>query len=718
MNRRTSLMKLQRTALLTGALFLLSTQMTAQIDRTKAPKAGPAPEVRVGRAKNSHLPNGMKVIVVENHKLPLVTVQLRFDHPPVSQKDKVGYQDMIGELITSGTSAHTKQQIDEVVDQLGAQLSGTSDGIFASCLKKNFPTLMQLVSEVVISPTFPAEEFEKARTRMLSGIASRADDPDQIAEVVGRVLTYGKGHPYGEVTTEASLAKVKREQLVGYYEQFFRPDIGYIVFVGDITEHEARQMASELFGNWTGAPDRSTTDANGVQTLPGLGVIEHPSFQPKSLAPRQVYFVDRPGSAQSVIKVMFPLDLKPNDPAALPAQVLNTILGGGVFNARLMQNLREARAYTYGAYSNVEADRWCGSFTAGCSVRNEVTDSAVTEIMSEIERIKDGAVTDAELSLAKSYMAGSFGRSLEDPRTIARFALNTALYQLPEDYYATYLQRLDTITAATVKAAAERLLIPDNARILVVGDKEDVANRLAPLSFTHTVAYYDINGDQYREQAEKAPEGKKAADVLLTYINAIGGGEALTKVRTLRKDYEAQLAQMSVTLSEKYAAPAKYAMSLSNGSTVLQDLVFDGVRGTRSSEEGRRELVDEELDDARQSAYMFPELSYRELDHLATLNGMLEVNGRMCYRVFVQRASGSNFTEYYDVETGLKSRRVESQSTPEGNFQVITDFSDYKAVDGILFPHTIHQNAGTKFHFVAKSIQVNKPIGDTVFQVE
>ncbi len=718
MNHRIVRMKLQRTALVISAFFLLSTQMTAQIDRTKAPKPGPAPEVRVGRAKNSQLPNGLKVIVVENHKLPLVTVQLRFDHPPVAQKDKVGYQELIGELLTSGTSVHAKLQIDETVDQLGAQLVGGSDGIFASSLKKNFSALMQLVSEVVISPTFPEAEFEKARTRMLSGIASRADDPDQIAEVVGRVLTYGKGHPYGEVATEASLAKVKREQLVGYYERFFRPDMGYIVFVGDITEDDARTMASDLFGEWTGAPDRTTMDTNGVKTMPGLGIIEHPMFQPQARDPRQVYFVDRPGSAQSVIKVVFPLDLKPNDPMALPAQVLNTILGGGVFNARLMQNLREARAYTYGAYSSVDADRWCGSFSAGCSVRNEVTDSAVTEIMSEIERIKDGPVTMDELSLAKSYMAGSFGRSLEDPRTIARFALNTAINELPEDYYATYLRRLDTISVETVQAAAQRLLVPENARMLVVGDKEAVANRLAPLSFSRSVVYYDINGDQYREHVEKAPEGMKAADVLQSYINAIGGEPALSKVRTLSKEYDAPLGSMTVTLSEKYAASSKYAMSLTNGTNVLQDVVFDGVRGKRTSEEGPVELVDEELNDARQSANMFPELSYSELDLLGKLKGIAEVNGRQCYRVFVERANGTSFTEYYDVESGLKLRRVEPQITPEGNFQVITDFSDYKAVDGILFPHTIDQNAGRKFHFVARKILVNKPIGDAVFKIQ
>jgi predicted Zn-dependent peptidase len=699
-------------------MILLPSLMNAQIDRSKAPKPGPAPDVRVGKAHDSTLPNGMKVIVVENHKLPMVSVQVRFDHPPVAQGEIAGYQELVGELLTSGTARRSKEQIDETVDRLGAQLSGSTDGVFASSLKKNFPELLRLVYEVIAAPGFPVAEFEKARTRYLSNIKSRTDDPDQISEVVGRALTYGKRHPYGEVATEASLAKIKRDHLVAYYAHFFQPTKGYIVFVGDITEKEAVQQAKDLFGSWRGATNTSSVDASGLTVVNGLGPVEFAGAPPKALAPRGMNFVDRAGSAQSVIKVVFPVELVPSDPMALPAQVMNTILGGGVFNARLMQNLREARAFTYGAYSNIEADRWCGNFSAGCSVRNDVTDSAVTEIMYEIERMRNEPVTPEELALAKSYMAGSFARSLEDPRTIARFALNIALYGLPDDHYATYLKRLDTISAATIHGAAQRLLLPDNAMVLVVGDKEQVANKLAPLSFTRNVVLYDVNGDIHREQFELPPAGMTADDVLTAYVKALGGVEALGKVRTLRKEYEATVQGMTVSLLEQHSAPNKYAMSLGNGPMVLQKLVFDGVRGKRSGMEGMSELVDEDLEDARQSAYMFPELFYRELDHKALLNGVVEVEGRKCYRLFIQKSSGGAFTDYYDQETHLKIRRVENQTSEEGNFQVTTDYADHKAVNGVLFPHTIHQNAGMQFHFTAKSIEVNKPIDPTVFVVE
>ena len=699
-----------------GAL-LIPTFMLAQIDRTKAPAPGAPPQVRVADSKNSTLPNGMRVIVVENHKLPMVSVQVRFDHPPILQGGIAGYQDLVGELLTAGTAHRPKQELDEAVDRLGAQLNGASDGLFATCLKKNFPELMGLVSEVVTTPAFNAEEFEKARTRYASGLKMRPEDPDQIAEAVSRALTFSKKHPYGEVPTEATVAKITRANLVAYYERFFQPKQGYVVFVGDITEKEAMDAANERFGAWNGGRVESTIDANGIENVKNLGPVAEAAWQPTANGQRQVCFVDRPGSAQSVIRVVFPIDLEPKDPDAIAAQVLNTMLGGGVFNARLMQNLREKNAFTYGAYSTIEPDRWCGSFSAGCSVRNAVTDSAVSELMHEIERMRAEPVTEEELALAKNFMAGSFARSLEDPRTIARFALNTQLYGLSPDHYATYLQRLDTVSAKTVQAVAQRLLKPDHATILVVGDKSEVANRLVPLSATKAVVYYDANGDLYRETFEMPPAGMTAQTVLDNYVKAIGGADKLAKVKSLTKVYEAEMGGMTVALTEQYAAPRKYAMSMTSGAMVMQRIVYDGTRGKKTGMDGEDELVDLELEDARQSAVPFPEVAYPELDYGAFLNGVVEVDGRKCNRLLVKKAAGGAFTEYYDAESGLKVRRTEMQAREQGTMQVTTDFKDYKAVEGILFPQTIEQNLGVQMHFTAKTIEVNRGIDASVFAI-
>ena len=710
------LFRLPQACALASAL-LIPTLMLAQIDRKKAPVPGPPPNVRVAEPKQGTLPNGMKVITVENHKLPVVSVQVRFDHAPILQGSIAGYQDLMGELLTAGTARRTKERVDEDVDRIGAQLNGASDGLFASCLKKNFTELMRLVYEVVATPAFNAAEFEKARTRYASGLKMRPEDPDQIAEAASRALTFSKKHPYGEVATEATVAKITRANLVAYYERFFRPEQGYIVFVGDITEAEAMIAATEWFGSWKGATVESTTDANGIEQVKDLGPVATADIQPTANGPRQVCFVDRPGSAQSVIRVVFPVALEPKDPDAITAQVLNTMLGGGVFNARLMQNLREKNAFTYGAYSSIESDRWCGSFSAGCSVRNSVTDSAVSELMLEIERMRDEPVTDEELTLAKNFMAGSFARSLEDPRTIARFALNTKLFGLSPTHYATYLQRLDTVSAKSVQAVAQRLLKPGNATILVVGDKSEVANKLVPLSANKIVTYYDANGDLYRESFEMPPAGMTAQTVLDNYVKAIGGAEKLAGVKGLKKVYEAEMGGMAVTLTEQYALLRKYNMTMASGPMVMQQIIYDGTRGKKNGMNGEDVLLDQELEDAKQSAVPFPEVAYQELDYGALLNGVVDLDGRKCNRLLVKKAAGGAFTEYYDAETHLKVRRTEMQATEQGTMQVTTDFKDYKAVDGILFPHTIEQNVGVNMHFTAKTIEVNKIIDDAVFKI-
>ncbi len=707
-----------------AATFLIPVTMTAQVDRTKAPSAGPAPEVHLGKYKTSVLPNGMRLIIVENHRTPVVSAQVRFDIPPVLQGDITGMQELAGELLTSGTARYGKEELDERVDGLGAQLMGSSNGLFASSLKKNFPALMELVHEVVTNATYPGAEFEKARTRLLSQVQARSDDPDQIAEVVGHALTFGKAHPYGEVATEASLRKLARNNVHAYYRHFFQPEQGYLVLVGDITAAEGEQLANNLFGGWNGADVPMTKDAQGHVVVQDLGpVLSANGMQPALPRSLRVALVDRPGSAQSVIKVVFPVQIKPNDPMAIQAQVLNTILGGGVFNARLMQNLREDKGFTYGAYSSLDADRWCGSFSGGCSVRNAVTDSAVAELLKEIRHIQAGPVTADELALAKSYMAGSFARSLEDPRTVARFALNTFLNDMPADHYETYLKRLDAVTVADVQQAAQRFLHPDNCTVLVVGDKASVAGSLSTLAGANPVLDLDANGDIVRvdptEGALPAPAGMTAQSVLDAYIQAIGGKKPVEKVKDLRKVYSTTVQGMEAVLTEYNKAPNLYAMDMKVGGMVLQQIAFDGKRAKLKGMMGEKELEDMQLDEVQRSAYAFPEIHYAELGQVAQLMGIVDINGVKAYRVNVKTLPGGRFDEYYEVATGLKLRRKEHQAQEGGAaVQVITDYSDYKPVNGVLFPHTLHQGGAMEMTLKATEINVNKGIGATVFAVE
>ncbi len=674
--------------------MLLPAFMNAQLDRTKPPVAGPAPEVRLGEHTTTELPNGMHLIVVEDHKLPLVSVQLRFDVPPISQNAKAGYIEMLGELIMTGTATRTKADIDKAIDALGADLSATNDGVYASGLKRTLGPLMDLLQDVVENPTFPAEELEKMRTRYRSSVQQRHEDPESLAEAIGRKVTFGGAHPYGELMTLRTIANIDQSAIAAYHRYFFRPEKAYLVFVGDITAKEARELAKEHFGNWRPAPALTTTDEYGNIHVEGLGVIQALQRPVTPGGVRRVFMVDRPGAAQSVIRVSFPLNLVPKDLRAQQSQVMNTILGGGIFNARLMQNLREKRGFTYGAYSSLDVDRFNSSFTASVSVRTEVTDSAVMEIMAELERMRAEPVTQEELDLAKRSMMGSFGRSLENPRTVARFALNTELNGLAPDHYRTYLTRLESITAQHVQDAASAFLYPDEATILVVGDMDRVADGVAPLSMDQGVPLVQLNedGDPWQEVITPVKD-LTAAQVFDAYLTAIGGRERIAALRHLRIERSHAVRGGSLN-STQWFAPGQYRTVLKYGIELQEETIFDGQRVQYTTPEVVGELTDAGYELTRLQAVPVPEADYTTLLEKSEMVGSTPVRGRTTYKVVMNTLSGVTLNEYFDAETGLKVRMSRLELHDGVPYEVVSEYADWKPVEGVLFPHTAKERGG------------------------
>lgn len=427
--------------------------------RKNAPAPGPAPKIEIGSYETFTLDNGLKVIVVENHKIPKLSVQLYIDAGLVPEGDKAGKIDMAGGMISRGTKTRTKAQIDAETDFIGASLSSSGSGLFGTSLKKHSDKLLTLMSDVLLNPTFPQEEFEKLKTQTLSGLESAKDDPNTISDNVGNVLTYGKDHPYGEVTSEASVLNITLDDCKMYYQVYFKPNISYLVFVGDINRSEAEKYARQYFASWQ----------KGVQPMIKIGAPEPPTAT-------NVMFVNKPGAVQSVININYPVDYTPNSPDNLKIKVMNTLLGG-FFRSRINDNLREKKGYTYGAGSSLSSDKYVGSFSTYGSFRNEVSDSALTQILFEMERIRSEKVEQEELDLVKNVMSGNFARSLESPQTIAQFALNTYLYSLPKDYYQTYLQNLSKVSAEDVSQMAKKYIHPDKANILIVGNKSEIADK-------------------------------------------------------------------------------------------------------------------------------------------------------------------------------------------------------------------------------------------------
>lgn len=694
--------------LLLSGVLLFPMFMNAQLDRSRPPSPGPAPAVSMGEHKSFALPNGLRVIVVENRKLPLVSVQLRFDIPPFVQGQRAGLVDMAGDLLGAGTEARSKAEIDEAVDRMGATFSTSSDGVFISGLRRHADDMIGLLAEVARSATFPDEEVDKARVRYLSAIQQRKSDPDAIAEAVGKSATFSITHPYGEVMNEASVKSILADELRAYHRHFFRPGQGYLVLVGDLTAKEARKWAKQHFGKWK-VPDMvEGRDENGRVLVKGLGpleILEEP-VGPRGV--RRVVLVDRPGAAQSVIRVSHSLALEPRDLRAMNAQVMNTILGGGVFNARLMQNLREDKGYTYGAYSTLEADRFNGSFTASVSVRTEVTVEAIREILKEMERMRNEGVTREELDLARSFMAGSFGRSLEDPRTVARFALNTYLNKLESDHYATYLERLWKVGEEEVANAARAFLVPEQAVIFVVGDKAKIGKALEEVSLQANwpVMQVDENGQRWREPPLEKVNDRTADDVIEAYLEAIGGRTALNKVRELRMTMTAEAAGNTLTVTNWYGASGVFRSETKMGPMTVQEIIFDGQRAVTRGAQGERELEDLELEQVQRSALPFPELDMKRLAEHYSIVGRTTVNDRSAIKVNMLTHEGTAINDYFDEETGLRLRREEQRSMGGKFLTLTTDSTDPEAAGDVLFPRTLTQSGGPMGTLVMKVTEV------------
>jgi len=671
-----------------------------KLDRSIRPVAGAAPGIKLGNIQSFELPNGLKVFVVENHKQATVAYSIALDIKPALENDAVGTANMTSELMTSGTKNKTKDQLDNDIDFIGATLSANPKGLYAASLKKQQTKLLELMSEVLLNPNFKQEELDKIKTQTLSGLAQGKDDPDAISDNVKAVLNYGANHPYGELTTEESVSKITLEKCNAYYQTYFRPNVAYMAIVGDVTLAEVKPLIEKYFGAWQKADVPSTSYA--IPTAP---------------AKTRVAVVNKAGAVQSVVNITYPVDLKLNSEDAIKAKVMNTILGAG-FSSRLFLNLREKHGYTYGSYSSLNNDELVSEFSAYAKVRNAVTDSSVIEIMSELNRLRSEKVPQDELDGIKNYLTGNFAISLEDPATIARFAINTELYKLPKDYYANYLKNLAAVTVDDIYAMAQKYIRPDNATIFVVGDKEELSKKLTPFSATKNIEFYDIYGNAVAAVAKPIPVGVTPKTVIADYVKTIGGAKALMKVKDVSTKMNTKFQGMDISITTSQKAPGKYAMAVKMGEMVIQKEVYDGKVGKQQSMQGKKDLEGESLEDIKAQATMNLEMNYEKLGYKLELKGIEAVSGKDAYIMAVVSPKGKKSTEWYDVESKLKVKSSQTTSTEMGPVTNTTEFLEYKDVDGIKFPSVIAISGAMSMKLTAESINVNKGVADSEFTIK
>ena len=645
-------------------LFAPIVGMAQQIDRSKAPAPDKAPVIQVGTPASFELPNGLKVFVVKNTKLPRVTATIALDLDGFVEGDKAGLANMAGMLLKRGTTTKSKAALDEAVEYLGGSLSTSSQTATVSSLKSNFPQLMTLLSEVIMQPALSNDELEKVRKQTLSGIESSKDDADAISNNVMKKLVYGGNHAFGEITTTKTVNNVTVADVKKFFDTYWKPNIAYLVFVGDIDPSTAKTLAEKNFGAW-----KRGTVANSVF--------------PKPIIPNQTYvaIVDRPASVQSVVAVATTVDIKPGASNAIAASVMNNILGGG-FSGRLFANLREKHGFTYGAYSSLNPNTQIGIFSAEAAVRNEKTDSSVQELLREINIIRNEKVGETELSRMKNYLSGGFARSLENPATIANFALNIARYKLPANYYQNYLTNLSAVNADNVQSVAKSLLDPAHMHIVIVGNAKQIAKGLEKYG---PIKYFDFDGNEVAAPTEAKADASLTPEVLIQkVVTAAGGKEAISAIKDLQLKGTASVMGQNLDMSQTYVMPGNTVMQMSmGGMAIIKQSVVDGKYAV--SQQGMEApITDEVKEGLDEAANIVPELYYLAKGYKLKIVGAEKVDGKDAIDMEVTTPSGKVSHRFYDATSFLLVKTAKSQEVPGRGTVTQQEFHNgYKLVNGI-----------------------------------
>ena len=688
-------------ALLVSTAIAQPSKKTTPLDRSIVPQPGPAPKIQIGKATVNKLDNGMKVIVVENHKLPNVTYSLSLNLTPIAEGNKAGYISIAGDLLSAGTETKTKAQIDESIDFIGGSLSTSASSVSGSCLSKHSETLLGLMQDVLLHPSFPIDELEKTRKQMISGLTSEKTDPNAVSDKIGNVVRYGARHPYGEFMTESTLSNITREDLMGYYQTYFSPSVATLVIVGDVTPEQAFAQANKYFGAWTG---------NAVP------VRKYPA--PAELKANQVAFVAMPGAVQSVIDVTYAVSLNITSSDYLAATVLNNILGGSGFQTRLMQNLREDKAYTYGAYSSMSPDDVIGNFSAGASVRNDVSDSAIVQLLFEMDRLCTEAVSAETLKSAKSIMSGAFARRLENAGTVAQFAYNISKYNLPADYYETYLERLNAITAEDVQAAAKKYLKANNCYISVVGNK-DILDKLKPFSKNGEVMQFNTDGSVSKGIIPPAA-GVTAATVVEAYYAANGGKDKFKKVKSLKQEGKMSVMGTSINMETLTLDNKMLRVEMSMGPVKVSTQIFDGTNLVVKSMGKEAPVEASDILKAKMEADFFVRDHMADFGHSINLAGSIMRNEKEVYILeTLDEKKKVVKTEYFDKASGQLVSTLESKETEQGPMTSETNIKEFMTVDGMTFPKSIQLNAGGQvLDIVMEKITINGKVSKKAFKVD
>ncbi len=438
-----------------------------------------AQEIKLPPIEKTTLDNGLKVIIIEHHELPLVAFRLVLKSGSVCDPSgKAGLANLTAGLLRKGTKTRNATQIAEEIDFVGGNLGAGAglDATFATCqvLTKHLDVGLDLLSDIILNPTFKEDEIERLAKQTLAGIKQQKDDPRSVAEEKFRGFVFGD-HPYGQPSegTEESIVALTRDDIVDFHKKYYVPNNAILAVVGDVKSGEAIKKVKAKFSQWGGKE----------VTPPGFA-------EPPAITGHQILLVDKPDLTQTYINVGH-LGIRRKNPDYFAVRVMNYILGGGGFASRMMAEIRAKRGLTYGIHCNFDSYKLRGAYKVSTFTRNDSTSAAISAIIEQIKRMRAEEVTDKELEDTKSFYNGYFPLQFETPQQIATQILNVELYDLGEDYIKNFRKNIKAVTKKDVLRVAQKYLDPDNLKLVVVSKAEDVKSSLESLGSVEVISFLE-----------------------------------------------------------------------------------------------------------------------------------------------------------------------------------------------------------------------------------
>ncbi|MBS1904526.1 MAG: insulinase family protein [Bacteroidetes bacterium] len=688
------------TTFVAAVLMLGATLSYAQVDRSQKPAPGPLPKSAVPPFKEFTLKNGLRVVIVEDHKQPLVYFRTLILSGNAQDGANNGAAAAVSALLEKGTKKMSADEIAKKLDFYGASLGAGSSvddiNVSIGCMKRDMDNVLSIYADVIKNPTFPADELEKYKSETLSGLKASRQSPVELGRKMGRLLTYGL-HPYGMFQTDSTVKALTVDAIKQWHQMHFCGSNAIIAVVGDITEKEIKPVLEKQFGDWN----------KGTYFPPSFPIVQPTKGTTISL-------VDRPGSAQSTVRLQH-LGLASSNPDYDRASLVMSIFAGnGVigFQNRLFQNIREKHGYTYTPGGSLTRSIDPGVMVAVAEVRNSVTDSALDQMLMEYKRLSTEPISESELNFAKGLIAGKFMMDLAEPQNTAGLVLSTLEYNLPKDYYSTYPERISKFTSAELMDVAKKVYPPEDLSIIVVGDASQVLPKLQRFG---KVDVYDLDLKPKKNVEVKMHSTNVTVDEVLEklYQGLNKPAYAALKNRKIEGTLSADIGGMTrkAKFEEIDAAPKRVWKKIDFGAPIVIETRVDGehVYGYAPGQGGE---VDPETAHSELGGAVFnEELHLKDPGYELKVLGIQAVPAGDAYVLDVQKPGKYHEKWYIDVKTGYRTRLEQI----EGDNVSTQDFSDFRPVDGIPYAFKIAIHGGGDQTVELTSITHNVTVDDKMF---